>query len=130
MTPNDRYRIGSTTKTFTSVVTLQLVAEGKLALSDKVQDLLPGLSAPNSVLLNVEHLLRMRSGLFDFVDDSSLAGLEANLRPWTLQEAVDLGIKHPAIFAPGNRFAYCNTNFCILEMIIERVTKHSLSQEL
>jgi D-alanyl-D-alanine carboxypeptidase len=47
MTPDCRYRVGSTTKTFTAVVTLQLVAEGKLALHDTLRDRLPDLPIPN-----------------------------------------------------------------------------------
>src|ERR1044072_5944780 len=71
MTPDSHYRIGSTTKTFTAVVVLQLVAEGRLSLQDTMQDLLPHLRIPNAQELTVEHLLRMRSGLFDFEDDPS-----------------------------------------------------------
>jgi D-alanyl-D-alanine carboxypeptidase len=131
MAPADRYRVGSTTKTFTAVVTLQLVAEGKLALGQPVRDWLADVPIPNASSLTVEHLLRMRSGLFDFEDDPSLLGsLDAHLRPVGLAAAVHLGIKHPPLFTPGARFAYCNTNFCVLEMIIERVTGRSLAEEL
>lgn len=131
MTPESRYRIGSTTKTFTAVVLLQLVAQGKLALDDTLHTWLPDLSIPNAEFLTIEHLLRMRSGLFDFEDDPSLLGsLEAHLKPYSLSDVVSLGIKHPAIFPPGTKFSYCNTNFCILEMVIERLTGHSLAEEL
>lgn len=131
MTPESRYRIGSTTKTFTAVVLLQLVAQGKLALHDTLRILLPDLPIPNAESLTIEHLLRMRSGLFDFEDDPELLGnLEAHLKPWSLSDAVSLGIKHPAIFPPGTKFSYCNTNFCILEMVIEHITGHTLSEEL
>src|SRR5829696_2013767 len=47
MTPTMHYRVGSTTKTFTAVVVLQLIAEGKLALEDSMQKLLPDLPIPN-----------------------------------------------------------------------------------
>ncbi len=69
MTPQSWYRIGSTTKTFTAVVLLQLAAQGKLALSDTIHTWLPDLSIPHAESLTIEHLLRMRSGLFDFEDD-------------------------------------------------------------
>jgi D-alanyl-D-alanine carboxypeptidase len=131
MTPESRYRVGSTTKTFTAVVLLQLVAEAKLALSDTLDRWLPDLGVPNAESLTIEHLLRMRSGLFDFEDDPALLGsLAAHLKPWSLLEAVSLGMKHPALFSPGAIFSYCNTNFCLLEMVIERLTGHSLAEEL
>ncbi len=130
MTPDDYYRVGSTTKTFTAVVTLQLVAEGRLALHDTMQTCLPDLPFPNAGHLTIEHLLRMRSGLFDFEDDPSLLGnLETHLRPSSLQHVVELAMSHPAVFPPGMKYSYCNTNFCALEMIIERITGRSLAAE-
>jgi len=130
MTPENRYRVGSTTKTFTTVVTLQLIAESKISFNDTIKDRLPDVAIPNNDVLTVEHLLRMRSGLFDFEDDPSLLGnLEAHLQPCTLKQAIDLSVKHPAVFKPATKYTYCNTNFCVLELIIERITGHSLEEE-
>ena len=131
MTPDSHYRIGSNTKTFTAVVMLQLVAEGRLSLQDSLHTRLPELPIPNAEALTIEHLLRMRSGLFDFEDDPSLLGnLDAHLRPWSSRELVKLALHHAGLFQPGAQFAYCNTNFCILELVIERVTGRSLGEEL
>lgn len=130
MTPVSYYRVGSTTKTFIAVVTLQLIAEGKLSFNDTMKDRLPDVPIPNNDSLTVEHLLRMRSGLFDFEDDPNLLGnLDAHLQPCTLKHAINLGIRHPAVFRPGTKYTYCNTNFCVLELIIERITGHSLAEE-
>lgn len=130
MTPDSRYRVGSTTKTLVAVVILQLAAEGRLGLADTLADWLPELPIPNGEVLTVEDLLRMRSGLFDFEDDASLLNsLPAHRVPHTLRRVVDLAIGHPSVFPPGTRFSYCNTNFCILELIIERITRHSLAEE-
>ena len=131
MTADSHYRIGSTTKTFTAVVTLQLVAEGRLTLQDMLGDHLPDLPIPNAAHLTIEHLLRMRSGLFDFEDDPRLLGnLDAHLRPYSSLALVELALHHPAVFLPGEQFAYCNTNFCLLELVIERVTGRLLGEEL
>jgi len=130
MTPESHYRVGSTTKTFTAVVTLQLIAENKLSLSDTMKDRLPDVAIPNNDVLTVEYLMRMRSGLFDFEDDLSLLGnLDAHLQPCTLKHAINLSIKHPPVFTPGAKYTYCNTNFCVLELIIQRITGHSLAEE-
>ena len=73
----------------------------------------------------------MRSGLFDFEDDPSLLGdLDAHLRPHSLEEVVRLGIQGPPLFELGERYTYCNTNFCVLEAIIQHVTGRTLDQEL
>jgi D-alanyl-D-alanine carboxypeptidase len=128
--PEMRYRIGSTTKTFTATVILQLVAEGELKLQAPVNELLAQFHIPNGRTITVEHLLRMRSGLPDFVDHRSLLSLDANLQPVSLQRAIELGISQPPLFAPGERFGYSNTNFCLLELIVEHVTGRGLAEEL
>jgi D-alanyl-D-alanine carboxypeptidase len=129
MTPESHYRVGSTTKTFTAVVALQLVSEGQFRLDDTIGDLLPDLTVPAAERMTVEHLLRMRSGLFDFEDDPSLIGdLGAHRVPISLDRAVDLGIRRPLRFEPGARFSYCNTNFCLLEMVLERVSGQGLAE--
>lgn len=130
MTPTMHYRVGSTTKTFTAVVLLQLIAEGKLALINTLASHLPDLPAPNADRMTIEHLMRMRSGLFDFEDDPSLLGdLDAHLKPASLGHILDLIVKHPAEFSPGEKFTYCNSNFCVLERVIERITGNSLGTE-
>lgn len=91
MDPEMHYRIGGTTKTFTAVVTLQLVGEGRLGFDDLVRDRLPTATIPYGERLTIEHLLRMRSGLFDFEEDPALKGdLEAHLRPVSLAAVNDM----------------------------------------
>jgi D-alanyl-D-alanine carboxypeptidase len=131
MTPESHYRVGSTTKTFTAVVALQLVSEGRLRLDDTLGELLPHSGVPAADRMTIEHLLRMRSGLFDFEDDLSLLGnLDAHRVPVSLERAVELGIRQPLLFEPGARFSYCNTNFCLLEIVIERVSGQGLSEAM
>jgi D-alanyl-D-alanine carboxypeptidase len=131
MTPESHYRVGSTTKTFTAVVALQLVSEGRFGLDDTLGELVPDIGVPVADRMTIEHLLRMRSGLFDFEDDPSLLGnLDAHRVPVSLERAVELGIRHPLLFEPGARFSYCNTNFCLLELVIERVTGQGLGDAM
>jgi len=131
MTADSFYRIGSTTKTFTAVVVLGLIGERKLALEDLVADRLPDLKIPNGDRLTIEHLLRMRSGLFDFEDDPSLLGnLDAHRVGIPLERMVSLAVAGPTAFEPGERFAYCNSNFVLLEAIVERVAERSLGAEI
>ena len=129
MFPEDHYRVGSTTKTFVAVVVLQLVAEDRLSLSDLVARRLTGYSVPNGDTLTVEHLLRMRSGLFDFVDAPALHGLEVNLKAHSLDESIALGLGGEPIYRPGQRSTYCNTNFLLLERIVEQLTGSTLAEQ-
>lgn len=131
MAPDAHYRIGSTTKTFTAVVVLQLVGEGRMALGDLVATWLSEHSIPNGDILTIEHLLRMRSGLFDFEDDPTLLDdLDAHLVPYTLDEVLGFGLGGAPKVRPGERYEYCNTNYCVVERVIEHVTGNSLQQEL
>lgn len=130
MTPDAHYRIGSTTKSFTAVVALQLVAEGRLRLSDLVSRWISGLPEPHHLELTVEHLLRMSSGLFDFVDHPTLLDLDANRVAYSLDRVLDLVLGGRPAFRPGERYAYCNSNFCVLQAIIEASTARTLGREI
>jgi D-alanyl-D-alanine carboxypeptidase len=56
MRPNNRFTVGSVTKTFVATVVLQLVGERKMALDDSVEQHLPGL-VPNGAGITVRQLL-------------------------------------------------------------------------
>ena len=64
--PGLHFRIAGATKSFTAVVVLQLVGEGRLSLGDSVEEWLPGL-APDGARITVRELLAMRSGLSDYL---------------------------------------------------------------
>ncbi len=61
--PDTRFRIGSLTKSFTAVLIVQLVEEGKLKLDDKITTHLPGYPRGTGDLITIEHLLAHTSGV-------------------------------------------------------------------
>jgi D-alanyl-D-alanine carboxypeptidase len=67
VSPQDRYRIGSVTKTFTSTVLLQLAGEGKVSLDDPVSTYAP--QVPNGKNITVRMLLNHTSGIFSYTED-------------------------------------------------------------
>jgi len=130
----DRFRVGSVTKTFTATVVLQLVAEGRIALDDTVEERLPGV-IPNGEGITVRQLLNMTSGLFDYlndgdstVDDRLLKG-ELTYR-WAPRELIAISNRHEPRFAPGSGWSYCSTCYVLLGMMVEKTTGHSLGAEL
>jgi D-alanyl-D-alanine carboxypeptidase len=131
MQAGDRYRIASVTKPFVATVVLQLVSEGRLRLEDSVERRLPGL-VPNGAAITVRELLNHTSGLFNYTDDE--VWLNAILldpgRHWSPRELVRAAVSHPPYFAPGTNWAYSNTNYVLLGLIIEAVTGRKLDQEL
>lgn len=141
------YRIGSTTKTFTATVALQLVAEGKLKLSDTVEHWLPGLVRGNGNdggRITVRNLLRQTSGLNDY--DEELPWVrqftperfhQERFHAFQPEELVSLAMKRAPQWVPGaadpgaeTRWGYSNTNYVLAELIIEKVTGHHLAQEI
>lgn len=128
--PTDgRFRIGSVTKSMVATVVLQLIHEGRLSLTDTVHDLLPDL-VPTGRHIDVERLLNHTSGLADYVTAGEFADPARYLsRRYTPERLVEIanGLESDT---PGARWAYSNTNYILLGMIIEKVTGHPLHHQL
>jgi D-alanyl-D-alanine carboxypeptidase len=126
----DRIRLGSVTKSFTAVVAMQLVGEGRLRLSDTVEDRLPG-ALPYGRRVTLRTLLEHTSGVPDDVA-TPLTGVFRGdpRRLWTPGQILGLVRDRPPLFAPGTGWAYSNTDSLLVGMMIERVTGHRLRDEL
>lgn len=132
MRTGDRFRIGSVTKTYVATVALQLVAEARLGLTDTVARWLPGL-VPNGQHITIRELLNHSSGVPDFDQDPRVLKpyLTGHLgHHWAPRALVKIAVSHPARFAPGTRYSYSNTNYLLDGMVIEAVTRQSLTREL
>ena len=125
MTSEDRFQIGSITKTMVATLVLQEVADGNLRLDDTVGDLLPGL-LPDGGRITVEHLLSHRSGLFNYTDSHDLDFS----RHWQPRDIVKLAAGEPMLFRPGTQGSYSNTNYIVLGLILEEVTGRSVEELL
>ncbi|MBL1084673.1 beta-lactamase family protein [Streptomyces actinomycinicus] len=125
---DDRFRVGSVTKTFSAVVLLQLVDEHKLALDAPVNRYLPGLLPDDRI--TVRHLLSHRSGLYDYTEDmfaDSVSGFEAvRKKVFTYRQLVALSLKKPRTNTPGAAYSYSNTNFVVAGLLIEKLTGQSV----
>ena len=122
-TADDRFRIGSITKTYVSALLVQLLREGAFARTDTVERWLPGL-VPGGDELTVELLLRMRSGLPDYVwpllgTPPDLGRLARYFRP---EELVEVALAQPDRHPPGDSFRYCNTDYVLLGLVAEKAT--------
>ncbi|MEJ8635308.1 serine hydrolase domain-containing protein [Streptomyces sp. MS2.AVA.5] len=131
MNTDDRFRIGSVTKTFTSVVVLQLVDEGRVDLDTSVNTYLPGLLPDDRI--TVRHLLSHRSGLHDYTDEMfarTVPGFEAvRNKVFSHRELVKLSLEKPLTVEPGTTHAYSNTNFVVAGMLIEKATGRTVQTE-
>lgn len=133
MTPDTRVRIASISKTFTAIVVLQLVEEGKLGLDTPLEEYLPGLLR-NGEAITVRQLLQHTTGLYDYLEDRNFVvrAYQTPARVWAPSELVKYAVQFPPAFAPGaaDNWDYSSTNYVILGMIVEQVTGRTLGQEL
>lgn len=125
---DDRVRVGSNTKTWTGTVILQLVGEGRLALTDPISRFRP--DVPNGQNITIDMLLRMTSGLANYTTSVELnrALDQQPGRVWTPDELLRLAFTEPPVFAPGQGFLYSNTNTVLLGVVAEQLDAKPLRQ--
>ena len=118
---DQRFRVGSVTKSFTATIVLQLAEEGRLRLGDTLDEHLPGV-VPQGDEMTIRHLLGHRSGLVNVTEYESWlqrVSRSSSTRPIS---TLRFAASHPLDFAPGSRWSYSNTNYIALGLIIEKVT--------
>ncbi|GAA1516542.1 serine hydrolase domain-containing protein [Kribbella lupini] len=123
--PAGWFRAGSITKTFTAVVVLQLVAEGQLRLDEPVTQWLPGV--PEDVTLR--QLLNHTSGLYNYTDDlpDTAKLYQDRYDHWDPAETLAGAVAKPR---GSGDWAYSNTNYVALGLLIEAVTGRSYEDEV
>ncbi|MCR8940586.1 beta-lactamase family protein [Streptomyces sp. OUCMDZ-4982] len=133
--PHDGYvRAGSNTKTFTAVVVLQLVAEGKVELDEPIETYLPGVVRGRGIdgrKITVRQLLQHTSGLPNYTAHIGLEDFgkvqHTFFHPHDLLTAA---LARPADFAPGTKWKYSNTNYLLAGMLIEKVTERPVQEQI
>ncbi|WP_432670231.1 serine hydrolase domain-containing protein [Flavobacterium sp. SM2513] len=118
---NTPIHLASVSKRITAAAIMILVNAKKLELDQKVTTVLPTFPYPE---VTVRTLLNHRSGLKNyayFFDDTKIWDHSKQV---TNQDILDEFIKNnvPLDFSTDRRFAYCNTNYAMLALIIEKVT--------
>ncbi len=120
--------LGSITKTFTAVVVMQLVEEGKLTLDDTVDTWFP--EQPDGNRITIRMLLSHTSGI---ANHSTVFGMDADkwTKPYTPQELIAEANKFGPVAESGSTDAYySNTGYHMLGLIIEGITGNSWEQEV
>ena len=123
---DSKYRIGSISKTFTAVLVMQAVEQGKLKLDTRLNTFFPTIK--NADKITISHLLNHRSGIHSFTDDDSY--LEWNTQAKTEKEMLAIIEKGNSLFAPDSKAQYSNSNYVLLSYILEKVYKESFGSIL
>jgi D-alanyl-D-alanine carboxypeptidase len=129
ITPEMEFGIGSNTKLFTAALLLKLSERQVIDLGDSLHSYLPPLSNVNPNI-TIRQLLHHTSGLSDVTDAPGYTD-SINANPYRIFTPAELiGWIGAPLYAPGNGWNYCNTNYLLAGMIAENATGHSYAQLL
>jgi len=112
------YRIGSTAKTFTSLIINQLVGEGKLDVHAPIKTYIPYYIHGD---VTIGQLLTHQSGIPEYFNNDDYK-LELLTKSFTLKDMVLKFCSDTLQFKSGAGFEYSNSNFAVLALIAQEVT--------
>jgi len=137
--PDDSYiRIGSATKSFVATVILQLVAEHRLSLNDTVAKWLPGVVSGNGNDgrdITIRELLQHTSGIYDYTAALPALASQQGYLAYRFRSAAPgqlaaIAMRHKPLFKAGTGWAYSNTDYILLGMVIKKVTGQDWTREV
>ncbi|MEC4004820.1 serine hydrolase domain-containing protein [Flavobacterium sp. SUN052] len=113
--------IASVSKVLTATAVLLLIDAGKIKLDQKVTEFLPNFPYPD---VTVQMLLNHRSGMKNYAYFTYKTGVWDIKKELTNEDIVKVmkDYKIPLETKTDTRFGYCNTNYAMLALIIEKVT--------
>ena len=114
------FQLASTSKTFTACAIMLLQQQGKLNYSDDVKKHIPNFPYDG---ITIKLLLSHRSGLPNYMY-FAYCYINNYTPPFNNDQLVQMMIneKPPIYSKPNKRFSYCNTNYALLAVIIEKVS--------
>lgn len=116
-TPQTVYDLGSIGKQFTATGIMMLVERGQVRLDEKIRHYLPGLPAEWDDV-RVQNLLNHTAGIPDYTSAPGLSWKE----DYTYGQLIALAAKRSPHFAPGQGWRYVNTNYLLLDRILQTVS--------
>lgn len=126
-TPATKFRIGSVTKQFTSMLIMQLREQGKITLEHSVCAFVspcPDAWKP----VTIHHLLTHTSGIPTYTGIPSWR--ETMMMPKSVEQMIDVFRNLPLEWTPGEKYAYNNSGYFLLGAVIEKVTAKKYEEAL
>jgi CubicO group peptidase (beta-lactamase class C family) len=127
ITPQTPFIMGSVSKQFTAAAIALLVEQGRLSLSDDIRKYVPELHDYGKKV-TIDHLVHHTSGIRDFWALVDLAGMRFD-DGYSVGDVVALAARQRNLnFDPGAEYAYSNTGYNLLGVVVRRVTGKTLRQ--
>jgi D-alanyl-D-alanine carboxypeptidase len=125
--PHALFKIASIGKLYDAVAITKLIANQHLSLDSTLAEYFPDLAdrIEYADQITVRMLVQHRSGLPNYTDTQNF-WVEAPNK--SNQEILELALDQPADFLPDEKYAYCNTNYLLLTMLIEKTVGMSKFQ--
>ena len=127
--PDTKFRLGSITKQFTSMLVLQLVQEGKIKPEGKLTDYLPDYRKDTGDRITIHQLLNHTSGIPSYTGMPNFFK-DVSRNPYSVSDFVKKYASGDLEFEPGTKWNYNNSGYFLLGAIVERVTGKPYEQVL
>ena len=117
--PHALFKIASISKLYDAVAVTKLVSHGRLSLDKTIADYLPELKGQieNADKITLRLMIQHRSGIPNFTDAPDFWAAPTE----TYEESLALIQNKPANFEPGEDYEYCNTNYLLINKIMDDV---------
>lgn len=122
-----KFKIASMTKAFTAVLVMKLVEENRINLDVKIGNYLPNYKGEGKDKVTIHQLLTYSSGIENKLDTLGMMPYQTDK---TLDEFIEAYCSGELAFTPGEKSAYGNTEYILLQKIIETVTGSSYVSNL
>ncbi|MBV6701885.1 serine hydrolase [Kitasatospora aureofaciens] len=126
-----RFRVGSNSKMFASVLVMQLAEQGLIDLDKPLRDYLPAGTLPDAWTMTGRQVMEHRAGIYDHTNDlleqageETTAAFEARIRTnvYDPRDLVAISVKHGIQYPPGTKYSYSNTDFVLMGLAVENLT--------
>jgi len=122
--PDVKFRLGSITKQFTSMLVMQQVAKGSIKLDGHLSDYLPYYRQDTGSKISISQLLSHTSGIPSYTDDPKFFS-DVSRNYYAVEDFVKKYCSGDLQFEPGTKFHYDNSGYFILGAILEHVSGKS-----
>ena len=129
VTSESSFKIASLTKPITAIAIIQLMEKKLISLDTPASHYLNSLPKKWHTI-TVRQLLSHTSGLADYFQSPDWSWRNSWRLDLNHEEFIKMNEKSPMLFKPGEKMKYCNTNYYLLGMLIEKLTGKRYSEYL